>query len=67
MAKHRPQKRFSVSLDQLDYEAMRSIAEEQEPPLTLQYVINLAVKEFLVRRRDAQLEIPLTSPQRIRQ
>lgn len=47
MPKSQPPKRFTVSLDAEDYEALRKLAEAQRPPLPLQYVVRLAVRRFL--------------------
>lgn len=40
-------KRFTISLDAGDYDALRKLAEAQRPPLPLQYVVRLAVRRFL--------------------
>lgn len=40
-------KRFTISLDAGDYEALRRLAEAQRPPLPLHYVVRLAVRRFL--------------------
>jgi len=47
MARSKPPKRFTISLDAGDYEALRKLAEAQRPPLPLQYVVRLAVRRFL--------------------
>ncbi|MDA8120183.1 MAG: hypothetical protein M0Z85_09150 [Gammaproteobacteria bacterium] len=47
MPKSQPLKRFTISLDAGDYEALRKLAEAQRPPLPLQYVVRLAVRCFL--------------------
>lgn len=47
MARSKPPKRFTISLDSGDYEALRKLAEAQRPPLPLQYVVRLAVRRFL--------------------
>lgn len=52
-------KRFSVSLDQGDYEALRALAEGHRPSLKLQYVVNVAVKSLLERHAAKQLIFPL--------
>lgn len=52
-------KRFTVSLDLGDYEALRALAEGHRPPLTLQYVVNVAVKDLLERHKSRQLTFPL--------
>lgn len=40
-------KRFTISLDAGDYEALCKLAESQRPSLPLQYVVRLAVRRFL--------------------
>ncbi|KTW16594.1 hypothetical protein ACX4MY_02000 [Roseomonas mucosa] len=59
MAKVHQQKRFTVSLDISDYEMLRAIAESHRPPLKLQYVVNVAVKNLLERHAARQLTFPL--------
>lgn len=59
MAKAARQKRFTVSLASEDYEALRALAEGHRPSLSLQYVVNVAVKELLERHASKQLTFPL--------
>lgn len=59
LAKALRQKRFTVSLDVEDYESLRAIADEHRPPLKLQYVVNVAVKNLLERQAAKQLTFPL--------
>ena len=40
-------KRFTVSLDAQDYEALCALAQAQRPSLPLQYVVRLAIRRFL--------------------
>lgn len=40
-------KRFTVSLDAGDYEALCALAEAQRPPLSLQYTVRFAIRRFL--------------------
>jgi hypothetical protein len=40
-------KRFTISLDAQDYQALCELAEAQRPPLPLQYVVRLAVRRLL--------------------
>ena len=47
MAKTTEMKRFTVSLEPRDYDALRRFAESQRPPLSLQYVVRYALQEFL--------------------
>ena len=53
------QKRFTVSLDVEDYDALRALADGQRPPLTLQYVVGVAVRQLLDRHASKQLAFPL--------
>lgn len=53
------QKRFTVSLDQAEYEALRELAESQKPPLNLQYLLRLAVRNLLEQHAAKQLSFPL--------
>lgn len=41
------QKRFTVSLDAQDYDALCALAQAQRPPLSLQYTVRLAIRRFL--------------------
>ncbi|WP_136625086.1 hypothetical protein [Aureimonas flava] len=59
MMKTLQQKRFTVSLDNNDYEALRAIADSHQPPLKLQYVVNVAIKNLLERHAVRQLAFPL--------
>jgi hypothetical protein len=40
-------KRFTVSLDAGDYDALCALAQAQRPPLSLQYTVRLAIRRFL--------------------
>lgn len=40
-------KRFTVSLDADDYEALCALAQAQRPPRSLQYAVRLAIRRFL--------------------
>jgi hypothetical protein len=59
VAKAVTQKRFTVSLDVGDYNALRAIADNYRPALKLQYVVNVAVKNLLERHAAKQLTFPL--------
>lgn len=59
MAMSLRQKRFTVSIDAADYEALRAIADGHRPPLKLQYVVNVAVKNLLERQAARKLTFPL--------
>ena len=52
-------KRFTVSVDPRDYEALRKMAEAHRPPLSLQYVVRYALQEFLDRHEGGQLTLKL--------
>lgn len=47
MPSSQPLRRFTISLDAEDYEALRKLAEVQRPALPLQYVVRLAIRRFL--------------------
>jgi len=47
-------KRFSVSLEREDYDALRKIADAQKPPL--QYVVSYALNEFISTHMNKQFE-----------
>ncbi len=49
-------KRFSVSLEREDYDALRKIADAQKPPLSLQYVVSYALNEFISTHMNKQVE-----------
>lgn len=53
------QKRFTVSLDPADYDELRAIADDHKPPLKLQYVMGVAVRQLLDRHAARQLTFPL--------
>ena len=59
MVRAKQQKRFSVSIDMADYATLRALAEGHRPPLTLQYVVNVAIKDLLERHASKQLAFPL--------
>lgn len=59
VAKRSEQKRFTVSLDENDYEALTKLAEDHRPALTLKYVVNVAVKNLLERHAARQFVFPL--------
>ena len=62
MARSAKMKRFTVALDEADYEALRELGERQKPSVNLQYMVRLAVRELLDRHADPQL--PLGMPRR---
>lgn len=51
--------RFSVTLENGDYEALRAIADGHRPALRLQYVVNVAIKNLLELHAARQLTFPL--------
>lgn len=59
MSRIQKQKRFTVSLDMDDYDSLTALAEGHRPPLTLKYVVNVAVKNLLERHAKRQLSFPL--------
>jgi hypothetical protein len=58
MTRSKLTKRFTISLDARDYEALRMLAKPQRPPLTPKYVVRLA----LLRLLD-QPDSPLLRPE----
>lgn len=54
-----PKKRFSVSLDQEDYDALQDLGHAQRPPLKQQYLVEFAVKKLLDQHANRQLKFPL--------
>jgi hypothetical protein len=42
-------KRFTVTLSRNAYQRLKTIAEKQEPPLTLQYLVGYAVNDLLAK------------------
>lgn len=59
MASESNQKRFTVSVDQADYDALRQIAAAHKPKLSLQYVLRVAIKNLLDQHAAKQLSFPL--------
>lgn len=53
------QKRFTVSIDQTDYEALVSLGQSVNPPLNLQYLVRLSVRNLLDQHAAQQLSFPL--------
>jgi hypothetical protein len=52
-------KRFSVTLGNSEYEALKRIADSQNPPLSLQYVVAFALTEFITKHQSSQFELDL--------
>lgn len=55
-------RRFSVSLDSQDHDRLKRVARKQKPSLTLQYVAEYAIKQFLEKAEGPQFQLPLGSP-----
>lgn len=55
-------KRFTVSVEVRDYEALLAVGQGHKPPLPLQYVINFALQRFLREVKDSQLLLELGNP-----
>jgi hypothetical protein len=55
-------KRFSVTLNETDYERLKMIAEGHRPKFTLQYVVNYSIQKLLERADDKQLYLELGNP-----
>ncbi len=53
------QKRFTVSVDQIDYDALVALGQSVNPPLNLQYIVRLAVRNLLEQSSAQQLSFPL--------
>ncbi|MCX5478012.1 hypothetical protein OSH08_03290 [Kaistia geumhonensis] len=52
-------KRLTISLELEDYDALRALAEGHRPPLSLQYILSVAVKDLLEKHAARQLALPL--------
>jgi hypothetical protein len=52
-------KRFTVSLEANQYDALNRIAQTHKPPLTLQYVTRLAVQRLIDEYDQGQLNLVL--------
>lgn len=53
------QKRFTVSVDQTDYDALVELGRSVNPPVNLQYLVRLAVRNLLEQHATQQLSFPL--------
>lgn len=49
--------RFSVSLEIEEYRALKQIAENQKPALSLQYIVSYALTEFIAVHKNRQIEL----------
>lgn len=52
-------KRFTVSVEEGDYEELRRLADSHRPPLSLQYIVRYAIQRFLDENRGRQLSLDL--------
>lgn len=57
-----PKRRFTVSLEERDYDALRNLGAAQRPPLKLQYMVELAVRNLLDQHGNDQLTLGLKRP-----
>lgn len=64
LTKSKNQKRFTVSVDADDYASLSALADGHKPPLTLRYVVNVAIKNLLKQHSASQLTFPLDELQR---
>jgi hypothetical protein len=58
----RTSKRLTVTLDADEYDELKAIADKHRPPLTLRYVVEFALREFLARSADEELRKRLGDP-----
>ena len=56
------QKRFTVALDTADYDALVELSRSANPPVNLQYLLRLAVRNLLEQHAARQLTFPLDRP-----
>lgn len=61
MSRKKP-KRFTVTLPVETYKRLKSLAESQDPSLTLQYLLLYAVNDLLTKAEDPQLDLDLGVP-----
>lgn len=59
MAALRHGKRFTVSLDHTDYDALMALGQSVSPPLNLQYLVRLSIRNLLDQHAAQQLSFPL--------
>lgn len=55
-------KRFSVSLPAGTYKKLKSLGQNQDPSLSLTYMINFAVNDLIKRAEDPQLKLDFGNP-----
>lgn len=59
-------RRFTVNLDADTYHRLKTLVESHEPPLTLNYGVQYAVKLLLERAQDPQAVFSFADPTRRR-
>ena len=59
MARLNHQKRFTVSVDQADYDALQDLGRAVSPSVNLQFLVRLAVRNLLDQHAAKQLTFPL--------
>ncbi len=59
MAQLTHNKRFTVSLEKADYAALVELGRSASPPVNLQYLLRLAVRNLLNEHTSGQLALPL--------
>jgi len=59
MARLTHEKRFTVSIDKADYAALVELGRSSNPPVNLQYLLRLAVRNLLQEHAAGQLAFPL--------
>ena len=55
-------KRLTISVDDDDYQKLKSIAKQRKPKLSMQYVVEYAIQEFLSKADDARLTPRVGNP-----
>lgn len=55
-------KRISVSLDQQDYDRLKTLSKKCKPRLSLQYIANYAIQELLKEADNPQLMLRMGNP-----
>lgn len=59
MSDSKNQKRFTVSIDEADYVALCELGNSISPPLNMQYLMRLAVRNLIDQNANKQLTLPL--------
>ena len=55
-------KRFTVTLDGSDYKRLQELATRSNPALSLQYVVNYAIRQLLDEAEDSRQVMDLGNP-----